>query len=194
MKGSSACRLQQVNRVFVWFTVSLTHCEEPKWQQVGWGAPSSNTAHVTQTLVAAAGAAGASPTLYVVLFQVYPLQHGDEIGSALACSILCPSQDISSRQGDWNALLLQQPKKNRAQTRASRVCLRYELANICQSHIQKMQHEYTAHKRPLNPDDWFRPSYHWWGQDQFNFKLTWMGDGFSHPISKMPMSSSLFRQ
>lgn len=45
-------------------------------------------------------------TLYVVLFQVNSLQHWDEISTTLPCSILCPSQNIPSGQGDRNALLL----------------------------------------------------------------------------------------
>lgn len=49
-------------------------------------------------------------TLYVVLFQVNSLQHWDEISTTLPCSILCPSQNIPSRQGDRNALLLKRTK------------------------------------------------------------------------------------
>lgn len=56
-------------------------------------------------------------TLYVVLFQVYPLQHWNEIGSTLACSILCTSQNISPRQGDRNALLLQEHRTHWSQPR-----------------------------------------------------------------------------
>lgn len=46
-------------------------------------------------------------TLYVVLFQVYPFQQWDEIGSTFPCSILGSGQNVPSRQGDGNALLLQ---------------------------------------------------------------------------------------
>lgn len=45
-------------------------------------------------------------TLYVVLFQVYSLQQRDKVCSALPGTILSPGQNVPSRQGDGNALLL----------------------------------------------------------------------------------------
>lgn len=108
---------------------SLSDFKEPKQQllseQEGWRAASTHTSmHAAPvpgkqgyscSVVTRRSPSRSRLTLYVVLFQVYPLQHRDEIGSTLACSILCTSQNVSSRQGDRNALLLQEHRTHWSQ-------------------------------------------------------------------------------
>lgn len=95
-----------------------------------------------------------SLTLDVVLLQVDPLQHGDEIGSTLACSILCPGQDVSSRQGDWNALLLQRHKTHRLKRPPQSACVASSPTSLLR--IIGSWTMNKAQKRPFNPKP-FRP-------------------------------------
>ena len=61
------------------------------------------------------GGASGRPTLDVVLLQVYPLQEGDEVGPTFPRPVLGAGQNVSARQRDGNALLLEETRPPRGQ-------------------------------------------------------------------------------
>ena len=61
------------------------------------------------------GGASGRPTLDVVLLQVYPLQEGDEVGPTFPRPVLGAGQNVSARQRDGNALLLEETGPPRRQ-------------------------------------------------------------------------------
>ena len=55
----------------------------------------------------------------MILLQVYSLQHGDKVSTALPSAVLGPGQDVTAGQGNGDALLLGGPQTHGLAVRES---------------------------------------------------------------------------